>query len=86
MTVIKNLNKGFYLKSRPSAYKASDAAYSTGGNRGWVIASLPRKYPITSQQKKVRDIAKACGIRPGIKKSDLQKIMTECVGPKMRGG
>jgi len=84
MAVLKNLAKGFYIKGRPSAYKASDAAYTTGGNRGWVIAALPSKYPRTSQQKKVAEVAAACGIKKGIGKSALQKAMTDCVGPKMR--
>lgn len=83
MSVIKSLTKGFYLKSRPKAYKASDAAYPTGGNQGYVIASLPREYPITSQQKKVREAAHGCGIHKGISKSALQKAMVDCVGPKM---
>ncbi len=84
MTVIKNVRKGFYLKSRPKAYKARDAAFTVGGNRGFVLASLPREYPTTSQQRKVRDVAATCGIRKGMSKADLQRAMVECVGPKMR--
>ena len=84
MVVIKNVGKGFYLKSRPKSYKARDAAYSTGGNKGWVLSSLPRAYPRTSQQKKVAGIASECGIHKGISKAELQKKMVECVGPKMR--
>lgn len=84
MAVIKALGKGFYIKGRPSAYKAKDAAYTVGGNRGWVISSLPRKYPKTPQQKKVSTVAKDCGIRKGMSKADLQKAMADCVGPKMR--
>jgi hypothetical protein len=71
-------------KRRPSAYKARDAAYSTGGNAGFYIASRPRPYPLTSQQRKVRDAAKDCGIHKGITKSELQRAMVECVGPHMR--
>jgi len=73
------------LKRRPKAYKASDAAYPTGGNKGGYIAWLPRPYPRTSQQRKVASIAAACGIRKGMSKADLQRAMVECVGPKMRG-
>jgi hypothetical protein len=83
MAVIKSLGKAFYLKARPAAYKASDAAYTVGGNRGFVLASLPRNYPRTSQQKKVANIARECGIHKGISKSALQKAMVDCVGPKM---
>lgn len=71
-------------KRRPKAYKARDAAYSVGGNPGYYIAARPRPYPITRQQAKVRDVARDCGIESGISKSDLQRKMKDCVGPKMR--
>ena len=71
-------------KRRPSAYKARDAAYVVGGNPGYYIASRPRPYPMTPQQKKVANVASECGIKPGIEKADLQTKMKECVGPKMR--
>lgn len=71
-------------KRRPKQYKARDAAYPTGGNRGFYIASLPRPYPMTRQQAKVKDVARDCGISKGIAKADLQRKMVECVGPKMR--
>jgi len=71
-------------KRRPKSYKARDAAYNTGGNRGYYIAALPRPYPLTAQQRKVRSVATECGIKPGIKKADLQTKMVDCVGPKMR--
>lgn len=71
-------------KRRPKTYKARDAAYVTGGNRGYYIAALPRPYPRTSQQSKVARVASECGIHKGITKSDLQTKMVDCVGPKMR--
>lgn len=71
-------------KRRPKAYKARDAAYVVGGNPGYYIASRPRPYPLTRQQAKVRDVARDCGIKPGISKADLQRAMKECVSPKMR--
>ena len=71
-------------KRRPKSYKARDAAYPTGGNNGFYIAALPRPYKLTSQQRKVKEVAAACGIHKGIKKSELQTKMVECVGPKMR--
>lgn len=71
-------------KRRPSMYRARDAAYPTGGNRGYYIAALPRPYPTTPQQARVKRVAEECGIKPGIKKADLQMKMKECVGPKMR--
>jgi hypothetical protein len=71
-------------KRRPKSYKARDAAYAVGGNPGYYIAARPRPYPATRQQQKVRDVARECGIKPGISKADLQMKMKECVGPKMR--
>jgi hypothetical protein len=71
-------------KRRPKRYKARDAAYAVGGNAGFYIASRPRPYPMTPQQKKVKQIAQDCGIKPGITKSDLMTKMVDCVGPKMR--
>ena len=66
-------------KRRPKAYKARDAAYIVGGNPGYYIASRPRPYPKTSQQKKVAAAAKKCGIHAGISKSELQKAMKDCI-------
>lgn len=71
-------------KRRPKRYKARDAAFAVGGNRGYYIAALPRPYPLTSQQRKVKTVAAECGIKPGITKSDLMTKMVDCVGPKMR--
>ena len=71
-------------KRRPKAYKARDAAYIVGGNRGYYIASLPRAYPATPQQNKVKRVAAECGIKPGISKADLQHKMKDCVSEKMR--
>jgi hypothetical protein len=70
-------------KRRPATYKARDAAYPTGGNTGFYIASRPRSYPLTPQQRKVRDVARTCGIHKGISKSALQTAMVDCVGPHM---
>jgi hypothetical protein len=80
-----SLSAGFTApKRRPRAYKARDAAYVTGGNNGYYIASLPRPYPRTSQQQKVARVADECGIEKGISKAKLQEAMVSCVGPKMR--
>lgn len=71
-------------KRRPKTYKARDAAYPTGGNRGYYIAALPRPYPLTRQQSKVKEVAKSCGLKKGMSKGDLQNKMVDCVGPAMR--
>jgi len=86
MAVIKSLSGIFHPRRRPKRYRAVDAAYETGGNRGFYIAAFPRAYPATSQQRRVRQVAAECGIRPNMSKRDLQTAMKECVGPKMRRG
>ena len=73
-------------KRRPKRYKARDGAYAVGGNAGFYIAARPKPYPVTSQQRKVRDVADKCGIKSGISKSDLMIKMRDCVGPAMRRG
>lgn len=69
-------------KRRPKSYKARDAAYTVGGNRGYYVAALPRPYKMTPQQKRVKEAAAACGIKKGISKSDLQTKMKECIPGK----
>lgn len=73
-------------KRRPKTYRAVDAPYPVGGNRGYYIASLPRPYPLNAPQRKVKNVAQECGIRSGISKRDLMTAMKECVGPRMRKG
>jgi len=73
-------------KRRPKAYRAVDAPYIVGGNRGYYIAALPRPYPLNAPQRKVKNVATECGIRSGISKRDLMTAMKECVGPRMRKG
>jgi len=66
-------------KRRPKAYKASDAAYSVGGNNGYYIAALPRPYPKNAPQRKISALADLCKITKGIKKAALQLAMKSCV-------
>jgi hypothetical protein len=56
-----------------------------GGKKGFIVKYRPDRYPMTDQQKKLRDTVKECGIVKGIKKKELQQRMVDCVGPKMRG-
>jgi len=84
--VIKSISSVFHLRKRPSSYRAHDAAYSTGGKKGFYLASYPRPYPLTPQQRRVADAANACGIRKGMSKRDLQTAMVECIKPKLRRG
>ena len=76
--------KNFVKRSRPKRYMARDAAYPVGGHPGIYFASRPSPYPITTQQRKVRNVAAECGIKKGMKKAPLQLSMRDCVGPKMR--
>jgi len=69
-------------KRRPASYQAD--GMTVGGNRGYYIASLPRPYPKTSQQRKVSNVASECGIHKGISRRELREKMINCVGPKMR--
>jgi hypothetical protein len=71
-------------KRRPSRYMARDAAYAVGGNAGYYIASRPRPYPLTSQQRKVKEVALKCNIKAGMPKKALMQEMKDCVGPAMR--
>ena len=73
-------------KRRPKAYRAVDAPYMVGGNRGYYIAALPRPYPINAPQRKVRNVAAECGIKKGISKRDLMNAMKDCVSTQMRKG
>jgi hypothetical protein len=69
-------------KNAPRRYKAKDAPYAVGGNGGIIIAMKPRPYPKTTQQKKVGDAAKACGIKAGMSKSALMTAMKDCIPGK----
>lgn len=82
MVVISTLTKGFYVKSRPGPYHSD--GMTVGGNKGYVLASLPRDYKKTAQQVRVASVAHECGIKSGIGRAELRKLMVDCVGPKLR--
>lgn len=71
-----------YIKRRPAPHRLGPI--TTRQHSGYVLAKYPKDYPITSQQRKVRDVAKDCGIKTGISRNDLITKMIDCVGPKMR--
>lgn len=71
-----------YKKGAPKKYKAKDAPYAVGGNGGIIISMKPRPYPMTSQQRKVSEAAKACGIKAGMSKTDLMTKMKDCIPGK----
>lgn len=84
MTVSLSIGSVMYAKSKPKAYKAKDAAYTVGGKSGAYFAFKPKKYKLTSQQKKIRDAAHACGIKKGMSKAELQKAMVDCMPGKLK--
>ena len=71
-----------YIKSRPKPHKLGPI--TTRQHSGYVLVKFPRDYPITAQQRKVRDVARECGIHTGISRNELVTKMVDCVGPKMR--
>ncbi len=76
-----------YIKSRPKGHpfsKSDPNGPHTRQHSGFVLAKFPRDYPITAQQRKVRDMADSCGIHTGITRKELIDKMVNCVGPNMR--
>lgn len=71
---------GFYMKSRPKPHRLENI--TTTQHPGVVAASLPRDYPMTSQQKKVKEAARACGIHTGISRAALVTAMKTCIPGK----
>lgn len=78
--IIKNFKTVGYLKSRPKAHKLE--GITTKQHAGMVIAANPKPYPINSAQKRVRDAAKACGIKKGMSRSALVDAMRTCIPTK----
>lgn len=69
-----------YIKRRPASHKLE--SITTRQHSGFVIAKYPRDYPLTTQQKKVRDAAHACGIKKGMSRSALVTAMVDCIPGK----
>lgn len=72
---------GFYIKRRPGPHRLE--GITTKRNPGFVLSSLPGKYPLTSQQRKVKEAAKACGIHTGMSRSALVTAMRQCLPGKI---
>jgi len=69
-------------KRRPAPHRLEHIL--TRQNSGFYVARLPRPYPMNAPQRRVRDVAKACGIHKGISRGALVKAMIDCVSEKMR--
>lgn len=55
-----------------------------GGKKGFYLKKRQKKYSMTNQQKKFKQVAKECGLHKGMGKKELQKLMIECIGPKLK--
>ncbi len=77
--IMKSLT-GFVIKRRPGPHRLE--GITTKRNPGFVVAALPGKYPLTPQQRKVRDAAKQCGIQTGMSRSALVTAMRTCIPGK----
>jgi hypothetical protein len=78
--ILKSLSGAFVLKRRPGPHRLE--GITTKRNPGFVLASMPGPYPLTPQQRKVKDAAKACGITAGISRSALVTAMRTCIKGK----
>lgn len=79
MAVFKSL-PGYYIKGRPGPHRLESV--TTKQHAGFVLSRLPKDYPITAPQKRVRDAARACGIHTGISRSALVTAMRTCIPGK----
>jgi hypothetical protein len=51
----------------------------SGGKKGFVVSSRPRKYKETPQQRRLREAAEYCEIRKGMSREELLDKMTNCI-------
>ena len=58
----------------------------SGGNKGFTLRQLPKEYPMTKQQQKLRDALEFCGIKKGISKMELMEKMKNCLPEYFRRG
>ena len=79
MAVFKSLS-GFYIKGRPGPHRLE--GITTKRHPGFVLARLPHDYPLNAPQRKVKEAAKACGIRTGMSRSALVTAMRTCLPSK----
>ena len=77
--IIKSLT-GYYLKTRPRAHRLE--GITTKQHSGFVLSKMPKEYPLNAPQRRVKEVAKACGIHKGISRSALVTAMRDCVSSK----
>jgi len=78
--IIKNIGILGYKKSRPKSHKLE--GITTRQHPGMVLASYPKPYPLTAPQKRIREAARACGIKKGMSRSALVDAMVNCIPGK----
>lgn len=78
--IIANVKKFGYFKGRPASHRLE--SIRTKQHSGMVLAAYPRDYPLNTPQKKVRDAARACGIKKGMSRSALVDAMINCIPGK----
>jgi hypothetical protein len=78
--IVESIKDLGYAKRRPKSHKMEGITTKT--HPGYVISSYPRPYPMTSQQKKVKEAAKSCGIKKGMTRKSLVDKMINCVSGK----
>ena len=79
MAVFKSLS-GYYIKSRPGPHRLE--GITTRQHAGFVLSRLPKDYPLTAPQRRVKEAAKACGIHTGMSRSALVTAMKDCISGK----
>ncbi len=75
--IIENVKLFGYFKKRPKPHKLE--GITTKQHSGMVLSAMPSDYPITAQQKKVREAAKTCKIKKGMSRHDLVDAMVNCI-------
>lgn len=78
--MVVNSLSGYYVKSRPGPHRLE--GITTRQHPGFVLARLPRDYPINAPQRRVRDAARTCGIHTGMSRAALVTAMRTCIPGK----
>ena len=78
--IISNVKQFGYFKRRPAPHRLE--GITTKQHSGLVLAGYPRDYPLTGPQKRVRDAARACGIKKGMSRGALVTAMVDCIPSK----
>jgi hypothetical protein len=75
--IISSFKAVGHLRSRPKPHKLE--GIMTKQHPGLIIAANPKPYPINAPQRKVREAAKACGIKKGMSRAEVVSKMRTCI-------